>query len=196
MEKLRAAEPWDESPIMRTILRARDDLLALGDVGFKSIVVVTDGDDNRFANDQLLNPKGKSIPEFLSEAFRDGKVQLNVVGFRAPNEATAAKLKEQFQAIAKLPVPGRFYYVEEFDRLELNLTTMMRQEMTYRVRNEAPATSSSRSPIEKPPSGGSKTTPAGIQTPCRRAVIRLPSPRTPRLRVPSPSTAAISFSSR
>ncbi len=137
-DKLRAAEPWDESPIIRTILRARDDLLALGDIGFRSIVVVTDGDDNRFAQDQLLNPDGKSIPEFLSWwTFRDGKIQLNVVGFRLHRSGDRSEAEGAIPGDLKLPLPGRFYYAEDLDRLEINLTTMMKQEMTFKVRRRA-----------------------------------------------------------
>lgn len=134
--KLRAAEPWYESPIVRTILRARNDLAALGDVGFKSIVVLTDGDDNRFDRDALLNPTAKPIPAFLADAFRDGTVQLNVVGFRAPDPATEAKLREQFKAIATLPLPGRFYYVDDLSRLDVDLRVVMKQDLRYRLSRE------------------------------------------------------------
>ena len=128
-----AATPWDESPIVRTIVKARNDLNALGEIGFKSIVVVTDGDDNRFEKDKVLNPQGQSIPAFLSETFKEGKVQVNVVGFRAPDPATEAKMKAQFKSIETLPIPGKFYYLDDLQSLGINLQVVTRQELTYRL---------------------------------------------------------------
>ena len=55
-----ALEPWNESPIVRAMLAAKRDLD--GVAGFKTLLVITDGMDNRFTEDAQANPRKKDIP--------------------------------------------------------------------------------------------------------------------------------------
>ena len=123
MQKIRhpSIVPWSESPIVRTILAARDDLLAINAPGFKTIVVVTDGDDNRFAEDKIKNPRGKDVPTALKEAFQDSDIQLNIVGFRPAGTAEMNRMNTQYEVLSHLPVPGRFYYVDDVAEIVANI---------------------------------------------------------------------------
>jgi hypothetical protein len=146
--------PWSESPIVRTILTARDDLISIGASGFKSIVVITDGDDNRFAEDRIKNPEGKDVPTALREAFRDTEIQLNIVGFRSTDAQEMERMNSQFQVISQLPVPGRFYYAEDAVQIVSNIRSVLRRELTYRVVGEdeqpLPGVSARRVLISRP----------------------------------------------
>jgi len=128
--------PWSESPIVRTILAARDDLLSINAPGFKSIVVVTDGDDNRFAEDRIKNPQGKDVPTALKESFRDTEIQLNVVGFRPGSTAEMNRMDSQYGVISQLPVPGRFYYVDDAAEIVSNIRSALHRELTFRIVGE------------------------------------------------------------
>jgi hypothetical protein len=139
MSQLRfpATLPWSESPIVRTVLAARDDLLGLGGAsGQKSILVITDGDDNRFAQDKIGNPTGKGVRDALQEGFRDTGIQLNVVGFRPASRVEQERMASQFGVVSDLQVPGRFYYVDNLEQLVASLRRATRRELAYRVVGE------------------------------------------------------------
>ena len=129
-------EPWNDSPIIRTMLRARDDLLRLTDIGLKTIVVISDGDDNRFATDPLHGTHGKDISGFLRASFGETGIQINIIAAPLTNPALVKKLQSQFQVIQQLPVPGRFYSATQPVELVTSLRTVFRQELTYRVVGE------------------------------------------------------------
>ncbi|MCA1685953.1 MAG: hypothetical protein LC745_08210, partial [Planctomycetia bacterium] len=128
--------PSNGSPIVRTMLRARDDLLRLTDVGLKTIVVVTDGNDTEFETDPLRGPEGKDVATFLKESFKDTGIQVNVVAIPQTTAPLLKKLKDQFDVIGSLDVPGRFYDANRPLDLVTTLRTVFRQELTYRVVRE------------------------------------------------------------
>ena len=128
--------PYNDSPIVRTMIRARDDLLRLSDVGLRTIVVVTDGDDNRFEVDPLRGASGKDISSFLRESFKDAGIQINIVALPQTKPELIKKLQDQFKVILELPVPGRFYDANQPIDLVTSLRTVFRQELTYRVVRE------------------------------------------------------------
>ena len=128
-----ASEPWNKSPIVRTIMEARKDLMGLDDVGSKTILVLAEGADNRFAQDKSLN-EGKDLPEFLEEKFKGTGIQLNLIGFRSAGETSA--LRAQFAPIAKFEVPGRFHAVDDAKGLVETLRVDLNRELSYRVVGE------------------------------------------------------------
>jgi hypothetical protein len=129
-------EPWNDSPIVRTMIRARDDLLRLTDSGLKTLVVITDGDDNRFESDPLRGGGGKDIAAFLRESFKDTGIQINMITVPLTDPALVQKLQTQFRVIEELPVAGRFYDADRPVDLVTSLRTVFRQELTYRVVGE------------------------------------------------------------
>ena len=68
MTAVNGLEPWNESPIVHTIMQAREDLRDVA--GFKTILVITDGMDNRFDKDREINPRKKDVPTFLRKNVR------------------------------------------------------------------------------------------------------------------------------
>jgi hypothetical protein len=123
-----ALQPWNESPIVRTIMMAKKDLATAN--GFKTIVVITDGMDNRFADDRVLNPQKHDIPTYLRREFKDSGIMLNIVGFKVVDEEEK-KAQAQFAVVEELPLPGRFYNVKQTVALDGILEQALRQKLHY-----------------------------------------------------------------
>lgn len=123
-----ALVPWNESPIVRSMLMAKNDLKNA--TGFKTLLVLTDGMDNCFKDDKQYNPKGLDIPTVLRESFQDSGIAVNIIGFKVVNkeEATA---RAQFKTIEDLPLPGKFLTVNDANELAIQLERAMRQRLRY-----------------------------------------------------------------
>lgn len=121
-------EPWNESPIVRTMLAAKNDLANAQ--GFKSLVVITDGMDNRFAEDTAFNPNHVDIPTKLIEAFGQSGIVVNVVGFKVetPEQSEAVR---QFSVVESFFPPGKYLQVNEAGQLAQTLDAALRQHLRY-----------------------------------------------------------------
>jgi hypothetical protein len=131
-----ALEPWNQSPIIRAMVKAaRSDLD--GARSAKTLLVITDGMDNRFDKDTTLNPDRKDTRTFFREQFRD--IEVDVIGFRVTN-IEMTKAKEQFEVVKDLPVPGKFYTVNDGPELAGTLHKVLRQKLRYWIdlRDNAP----------------------------------------------------------
>ncbi len=127
-------EPWNESPILRTMLQAKKDLE--GVQGFKSLVVITDGLDNCFADDKEANPKGKSISDVLRRKLQDAYVEVTIIGFRMKGDE-AKKLSKQFDAVTTLSPPGHVYTIGQTDELVALLEKGLHPCLRYALRDYA-----------------------------------------------------------
>lgn len=125
-----ALEPWNESPIVHAIMAAKADLENAA--GYKTILVLTDGIDNRFAHDPQLNPRGQSIPDFLTSAMAHSGIELNIIGFRMSDE-DQAKAWKQFEVVGHLFPPGHFVPVSESQTLAAALRAGLKQHLRYWV---------------------------------------------------------------
>ena len=121
-----ALEPWNESPIVRTMLMARDDLM--NQPGFKTLLVITDGMDNQFATDPTWNKEKRSIPTALMENFAGSDIEINVVGYKVVSQEQE-RARQQFQVIETLPQPGRFYTVTQSEDLAGTLDRALRKRL-------------------------------------------------------------------
>jgi hypothetical protein len=128
-----ALEPWNETPLVRTLVMAKGDLKDA--TGFKSIVAITDGMDNRFATDKEYNPKKKDIPTFLTETFRDSGIILNIVGYKVVNQEEK-QAEAQFKVIESWPLPGMFVTVSDVKALGDSLGNALSQSLHYWVDRE------------------------------------------------------------
>jgi len=131
-------QPWNESPIVHAMLRAKEDLK--GGTGLKTMLVLTDGIDNRFLTDKVLNEKGRSVEATLREEFASAGIVVNIVGFKVvPMEAAAAA--EQFKVVEQLALPGKYYTVDDVVDLTVAVGKTTRQKLRYWVDREdnAPA---------------------------------------------------------
>src|SRR5262249_5134327 len=91
--------------------------------GFKTMVVLTDGDDNRYSGD---------INKFLAKRFQDIAAQVNMVFFQADPKEKARALK-QFNVIKELQVPGNFYEATERKKLIEELLKAIQQKLRCRL---------------------------------------------------------------
>lgn len=126
-----ALEPWNESPIVHAIVAAKADLQDVP--GYKTILVLTDGIDNRFAHDPQLNPKSESIPKFLTSTLAHSGIEVNIIGFRM-NDDDQAKAWKQFEVVSHLFPPGKFVPVSESGTLVGALEAGLKQHLRYWVR--------------------------------------------------------------
>lgn len=127
-----ALEPWNESPIVRAMLTAARDLRKSS--GFRTLVVLTDGMDNRFDKDPEMIKLKKDIPTTLRDAFPD--IEVNLVGFKFPNKEEEEKARRQFKVIEELPLPGKFYQVNQGPDLIAALEKSLKQKLRYWVDTE------------------------------------------------------------
>lgn len=125
-----ASEPWNESAVVHAMHSAKDELAKA--VGSKSLIVITDGIDNRFDHDQALNPKGLDVATGLTEAFRQSGIVVNFVGFQiASHEEQAAR--QQFAVIESFDPPGKFYSVDESAELLAALNASLNRRLRFWV---------------------------------------------------------------
>lgn len=125
-----SVEPWNESPIARTLIKAKGDLANV--IGAKAIVAITDGHDNRFEKDPALKTRSKNFAGFMRDEFDKGDVHLHVVVFPpvGPDEAKAVK---DFKSIETFTPPGKVFALTEIDRLIESLEALLKQRLNYYV---------------------------------------------------------------
>jgi hypothetical protein len=141
MAKVAALEPWNETPAVHAILKAREEMLALNPPGYKTILVLTDGMDNRFGKPDPMTPRNQQIRKALREAFtmKEG-ISLNIVGFRISPDGQETdeerNAREQFEVVENLSPPGRFWSVKTQDQLIAALDQALRQKLRARLDSE------------------------------------------------------------
>jgi hypothetical protein len=130
MAKIRfpALKPWNESPILRAMLEAKRDLNSA--TGYKTMIVVTDGMDNRYQHDTVLNPKGLSIPALLRSEFTGSGIAVHVVGFKLPDHEEA-ETKKQFGTVETLNPPGSFTDTDDAENLALAIRKALQKSIHY-----------------------------------------------------------------
>jgi hypothetical protein len=129
MDRINQLEPWNESPIVSAMVAAKADLV--GVKAFKTLLVLTDGIDNRLVKDRKLNPEGKlSVSAALKAEFALSGISVNVVGFRLADEEEE-QARAQFKVVETLPVIGKFYLVRETAELIKVLRSALRQRVRY-----------------------------------------------------------------
>lgn len=121
-------EPWNESPILRAMISAKGDLAGVN--GPKTMLVITDGADNRFVNDATVNPKGRSVAEALFDIFDGSGISIQVVGFKVVS-AEAALAQKQFELVEQLYPPGGFYMIDRVEALEAHLANVLSRRLTF-----------------------------------------------------------------
>jgi hypothetical protein len=150
MDQIESLIPYHETPLVRAMWTANRQGFPTSYLGFKTLVVLTDGEDNRFnytgedpagtgkqirVTDPKLNPTGrKTIPEFIREEFKDTGVMVNLVGFKVDSKREKDSLTAQFKdAIEKLPLKGHFYTVDDEAQLGATLRQRMKQKLRFRL---------------------------------------------------------------
>jgi hypothetical protein len=123
-------EPWNESPIARALLKAKRDLADVP--GFKTIVAITDGGDNRYEKDEALKAKSKNFAVFLRDEFDKGDVLLNFLSF-PPVGLDETRGRRELKTIETVTPAGKVYDIHETDKLIEVLGSMLKQRLNYFV---------------------------------------------------------------
>ncbi|MFO0876421.1 MAG: vWA domain-containing protein [Gemmataceae bacterium] len=126
-----AQEPWNESPIARAVLRAREDLLKVD--GFRTLLLLSDGDDNRFATDREANPDREAIPDVLRRRLADTGITLHVVGFAGKDGQPEASLVNNFGFTTTRIPPGVVATVSKPDAVLAALRQTMPAGLRYEL---------------------------------------------------------------
>lgn len=112
-------EPWHFTPLAEAIVRAAREIKDAH--GFRTVVVLTDGEDTCFKDEDYWKTHAefveeyhpqrykRGIPEFLNDWFGEGKdlqdVAINMVLYSPPGDEKEQALK-QFDSIKSLPARG------------------------------------------------------------------------------------------
>lgn len=115
-------EPWNESPLFATILGASSDLRDYD--GTRSLIVITDGHDNRIANDPVTNPLSLPESKWLEKHFNGTGITVNVIAFRVENQ-DKDHARQQLSAVERLLPPGRFVEIDQAAELASALRQMI-----------------------------------------------------------------------
>ena len=133
MGKLESLKPYYDTPIVHSMLRVRDEGFPAGFKGFKSMIILTDGEDTEFAKDAELVAKYKTIPTLIKEEFKDFDVTINVVGFRVTRDEEK-NFRAQFEEpIKKLTMPGKFYTTADAAALAERLKRAVKQTLRFKI---------------------------------------------------------------
>lgn len=130
MRQVEGLVPWHQSPIVRTMLRARDDLTRAE--GARTLVVLTDGIDNRIDRDATFNPDKLPVPDLLLAQFKGSRIAVHVVGFQVADQEEAAA-QRHYGVLSKLDPPGSFTTVNHIDDVVRSLDRVMRPDLHYRL---------------------------------------------------------------
>jgi hypothetical protein len=155
------------SPVAHTIAAAaRTDLPAIARdfpesaKGFKTLLVLTDGDDNSYsfyqkgARDQPGDFLQRELKDHLQQSPTEPGLQLNLVFF-ADSKKDVASARQQFGAILKLPVPGKFYEFNaqsSTDNLAAKILDAVQQQYRCRLEHADGKPVGEGSPLDRFPS--------------------------------------------
>ncbi|HMP04699.1 MAG TPA: VWA domain-containing protein, partial [Gemmatales bacterium] len=146
-QQIDALVAYNSTPLVRTILEARQDLNAVE--GLKTIIVLTDGMDNCFERrsdnpenspDPKWNADGRlKIPDVLKQQFgKDSpysNVKLVIVGFQLPEAEKPLALESFVEPLKSLPEPGEFVLVDQTDGLDAVLRNASKQLLGFRLQD-------------------------------------------------------------
>ncbi len=148
-----AVEPWNQSPIARTMLKAKADLAGVG--GYKTIVAITDGGDNRFSKDADLVDKYRNIKRFFRDEFDKGDVALNFLVF-PPGNLEETEAQKDLKVIETIVPAGKIFPIAETDKLIDLLSSMLKQRLNYFVEHQGKNVT-----VDGTPEKGLDVSPAG-----------------------------------
>lgn len=137
-------EPWNESPLLATMLAASNDLNAASNdkhdaAAIRSLVVITDGADNRVADDPVTNPLGLTATELLKKHFAGTGITVNVIAFRVdPHERDDTR--QQLKCVEDWLPAGRFVEANQTAELAAALRDMLKIQQSVQLRSDSGGT--------------------------------------------------------
>jgi hypothetical protein len=134
MRKLSTIWPYHHTPLVRTMLMTKADFQDVK--GFKTLLVLTDGQDDRYQEGQEEGVRKARIEQALREAFVPLGVQVNVIVFKEAQQQQALKQATFKDVIQDLPGRGRFVTVQEAEQLAAVLEAALKRTLRYEVESE------------------------------------------------------------
>lgn len=135
-DKFRNGEliPWNKSPVVAAMAKAGKLLTGPGmQNGPSTMLVLTDGKDNRAGSDKSLNPEKLPVPVLLAKLFEGTGIQIRVIGFKAGDEDDGARA--DFDSLSKLNPPGGYSSAGDLDTLIAQMERSLRREFRFQLEN-------------------------------------------------------------
>ncbi len=135
MAQVRSLIPCYETPLVKAMSQAKDDFDPNAN-GFKTMVVLTDGDDNQFFTKECADLRQKhpvpnlTIPKFLQLEFQGSGVRIHMALFDV-EKGELDNAKKQFGELGKLDPPGEVKVIANAAELVKDLRRVMRFELRY-----------------------------------------------------------------
>jgi hypothetical protein len=152
INQLRKPAPWDPgqvdelakqldrlrphlgTPLVQAMWTAANRDLTMAS-GLKTLLVLTDGDDNRLMNNPKYNPDKLSVPQFIVAGFKPLNIRVNMVFFTpSGTQVEIARARENFEgALKQLNPPGNFVLANNLGELIATLRRGIRQRLTCEI---------------------------------------------------------------
>lgn len=135
MERLANQEPKFGTPLIRSMIEAKDNDYPERHTGAKTLLVLSDGADTSY----LPSERVAKVREQFENAFANGGITVHIVGFRIdPAEEQVAR--SQFDRVSRFrPLPGRLWKSDNPERLAENLDLALRPKVKLTVNGEPAA---------------------------------------------------------
>jgi Mg-chelatase subunit ChlD len=167
--RLESLQAWGQSPLYRALLQTRSDFDAEPEDTYKSVVVITDGENYQFAgNDPTLKAPQATTANDVRAAFGERKIPIYILGFGLSENEDQATERE-FSELAKA-TQGEYFSVQNGRDLLKVLRTRLGVG-TYSLRDNMTATSgASAESIDSPTAAN----PPSTNDPSRETRLNLP----------------------
>lgn len=135
IRKLNDLDPFHGTPLVAAIARAKDDLRDAR--GFRSLVVLTDGDDDQFAKNTDPTARKAAIEEKIRSEFQNSGVMVNMICFKL-QIAELERARRNFEDVLtrQLEPPGSFVQADDGEMLIDKLRMSLRQTLVCQVKRE------------------------------------------------------------
>ncbi len=122
---------WNKSAVVRVMLQAAQDLE--GVEGYRALVVLTDGEDNRWLLDAEANTQQLDVAAALRARFDQSGIAVHVIAYRVNDSLQRDRTQAQFQVVTQLKTPGSFLLADDAGMLADRLERSMPRGINYRV---------------------------------------------------------------
>ena len=78
-----------------------------------ALVLLTDGEDNRWLSDVEANPQKLDVAQAIRARFDQSEIAVHVIGYRVSDGQQRDRTQAQFQVVTQLKTPGSFLLADE-----------------------------------------------------------------------------------
>jgi len=134
IQKIAGLHPFFDTPLVWAMWRAANSDL-FNAKGLKTLLVLTDGNDNRLEKNPKYNPHNQLIPDYVVAGFTGQNIRVNMVFFTpAGDPKEIAEARKNFEgALKQLEPPGDFVLANNLGELIANLKRGITQKLTCEI---------------------------------------------------------------